>query len=134
MSSELSSQIRFRIALLDYTPKKWFNYRGISLTCISAKVYNKLLLHRPHVEPLLRINQNGFRPNRDTVSQILTIRRLIEGIKEKNLPAVLTFVDFRKALDSIHREKLWYSASLSQRNRCYVQEHNGNSQKSGWGH
>ena len=31
---------------------------------------------------------------------------LIEGIKEYNLPAVLTFVDFKKAFDSIHRGKL----------------------------
>jgi len=55
------------------------NYRGISLTCISAKIYNKLLLYRirPHIEPLLRNNQNGFRPNRGTIAQILTLRRII---------------------------------------------------------
>ena len=39
-------------------------------------------------------------------SQILTRRRLIEGIIEKQLPAVLTFADFSKAFDSIHRGKL----------------------------
>ena len=29
--------------------------------------------------------------------------RLIEGVKAKQLTAVLTFVDFRKAFDSIHK-------------------------------
>ena len=52
------------------------------------------------------MNQNGFRTGRPTLPQILTLRRLIEGIKEKQLPAILTFVDFSKAFDSIHRGKL----------------------------
>ena len=39
-------------------------------------------------------------------SQILTIRRILEGIRTKNLQATLLFVDFTKAFDSIHREKL----------------------------
>ena len=84
------------------------NYRGISLCSLVAKTYNKMILNRirPAIDPLLRINQNGFRPGRTTTSQILALRRLIEGIKDKNLPAIVTFIDFKKAFDTIHRDKL----------------------------
>ena len=84
------------------------NYRGITLTPIAAKIYNSLLLNRiqPVLDNILRDNQNGFRKKRSTVSQILTIRRIIEGVKARNLPAVLLFVDFSKAFDSVHRGKM----------------------------
>ena len=84
------------------------NYRGISLTCIIAKIFNRMILNRIRsaIDPKLRINQNGFRPGRTTVAQILALRRIIEGVKQKNLPAVLTFIDFKKAFDSIHRNKM----------------------------
>ena len=83
-------------------------YRGITLTANSAKVYNTLLLNRiqPVLEPILRKNQNGFRKNRSTIGQILTVRRIIEGVRARNLEAVLLFVDFSKAFDSIHRGKM----------------------------
>ena len=55
---------------------------------------------------IFRKNQNGFRQKRFTVDQILTAHRLIEGVKAKNLKAVIMFVDFSKAFDSIHRSKL----------------------------
>ena len=49
---------------------------------------------------------NGFRRNRSTTSQILTIRRILEGVRVKNLQVTLLFVDFTKAFDSIHRGKM----------------------------
>ena len=84
------------------------NYRGISLICIIAKIYNRMILNRIRcvIDLKLRINQNGFRPKRTTVAQILTLRRIIEGVKENHLPAIITFIDFRKAFDSIHRVKM----------------------------
>ena len=53
------------------------NYRGITLTPIAAEIYNALLRNRiePKIEMILWKNQNGFRRNRSTTSQILTIRR-----------------------------------------------------------
>jgi len=73
-----------------------------------AKIYNRLILNRIRsvIDPRLRKNQNGFRPNRNTVSHILTLRRVIEGVKANHLPAVITFVDFKKAFDSVHRGKM----------------------------
>ena len=84
------------------------NYRGITLTSIAAKIYNALLRNRiePKIDNILRKNQNGFRRNRSTTSQILTIRRIVEGVRAKNLQATLLFVDFTKASDSIHRGKM----------------------------
>ena len=84
------------------------NYRGITLTSIAAKIYNALLQNRiePEIDNILRKNQNGFRRNRSTTSQILTIRRILEGLRSKNLQAKLLFVDFTKAFDSIHRGKM----------------------------
>ena len=84
------------------------NYRGIILTSIAAKIYNALLRNRIEhkIDNILRKNQNGFRRNRSTTSQILTIRRILEGVRAKNLQAKLLFVDFTKAFDSIHRGKI----------------------------
>ena len=83
------------------------NYQGIILTSIAAKIYNALLwnLIEPKID-ILRKNQNGFRRNRSTTSQILTICLILEGVRAKNLQATLLFVDFTKAFNSIHRVKL----------------------------
>ncbi|KAJ4927670.1 hypothetical protein JOQ06_015475 [Pogonophryne albipinna] len=84
------------------------NYRDISLTCITAKVYNRMILNRIRhaIDPHLRENQNGFREGRTTAAQILALRRMIEEVKKDNLTAVLCFIDFKKAFDSIHRSTM----------------------------
>ena len=85
------------------------NYRGITLLPIAAKIYNKLLLNRirAEVDPILRENQNGFRPGCSTLGQILTLRRIIEEITFCNKTAALIFVDFSKAFDSVNRDTMF---------------------------
>ena len=55
---------------------------------------------------ILRKNQNGIQRNRSTTSQILTIRRILEGVCAKNFETTILFVDFFKAFDSILRVKM----------------------------
>ena len=81
------------------------NYLSITLIFTVTKIYHALLRFRIErkIEKILWKNQNGFRRNRSTTSQILTIR---EGVHAENLQATILFVDFTKALDSIHRGKM----------------------------
>lgn len=90
------------------------NYRGISLAPVAAKIFNKLLLNRiyPHIDPLLRPNQNGFRRGRSTLPQILALRRIIEECKIGKRSAAIVFVDFSKAFDSINREAMFHILGL----------------------
>ena len=80
------------------------NYRGITLTSVAAKIYNALLHNRiePKIDNILRKNQNGFQRNRSTTSQILTIHRILEGIRTKYYLSTLP----RPFFDSIHRGKM----------------------------
>ena len=79
------------------------NYRDIALMSIPAKLYNRILLSRNCrvLNSHLRPNQNGFQPHRSTTQHVLALLRLIEGCQTKQVNLVITFIDFRKAFDSI---------------------------------
>ena len=87
---------------------KTSNYRGITLTSIAAKIYNAVLLNgiQPEMVKILRRNQNRFRKGRLTIGQILTVKRIIEGVKARQIPATLLFIDSSKAFDSGYKGKI----------------------------
>ena len=61
---------------------------------------------RLEIDPTLRNNQNEFRTKRSTTGKMLTIRHILEGVKIKNLPSTLLFIDFSQAFDLINRENM----------------------------
>ena len=83
------------------------NYRGITITSIAAIFCNSMIYNRikSEVEAILRKNQNGFTRNRSTSSQILTIRRILEGVWA-NLEATPFLIDFSKVFCSIQGWKM----------------------------
>ena len=85
------------------------NYRGISLMSAKAKTYNRILLNRicEPLDSILRKNQAGFRKGRSCLDQIHILRRLLEGTIDKQLPIYITFIDFKKAFDSIDRKTMF---------------------------
>ena len=62
--------------------------------------------YRPYVVKNCKKNQNVFRRNRSTTSQIPAIYLINEKIRSKNLMAILFFVNYSKTFYSIHRVKL----------------------------
>ena len=52
--------------------------------------------------------QAGFRPRHSTIDNCVTLRHLIEKIWDKQgKTTYCCFVDFKKASDTIPRDKLW---------------------------
>ena len=75
------------------------SYRGISLLSITAKVYNKILLKRiqNHVDPILWSNQQDFALEEAVRSRFTSYQP----------PLTVTFIDFKKAFDSINRKTMF---------------------------
>ena len=87
------------------------NYRGITLQSCVAKAFCKVLNNRLSLyletNNVLHEEQNGFRKQRNCQDQIFSLYCLIENRKLDKLDTYACFVDFRKAFDSIPRDRLW---------------------------
>ena len=85
------------------------NWRGITLTSVPSKVFGRVIIDRIRdgVDKKLRKEQAGFRRGRSTVEQFFILRNIIEQVAEWQSTLNITFVDFEKAFDSVHRESLW---------------------------
>ena len=100
-------------ALICPVPKKGdlnliTNYRPISLTETSRKIYEMCLMK--FLQPItpLSLEQGGFRSRRSTIDQVEALDRLIRFAKRahRRLPE-LAFLDIKAAYDSVPRGELW---------------------------
>jgi hypothetical protein len=85
------------------------NYRGVTLLCQCAKLYEKILEKRlkDNVEEKLREEQFGFRRGRSTIDAIFIMRQIMERKWEKDQTMHMAFLDLEKAYDRLPREKVW---------------------------
>ena len=87
------------------------NYRPISLLSHAYKLVMQIIYNRISGSLLSALprNQAAYQRGRSTTEQIQTIQQLIEKFNEFNLNAVICFIDYTKAFDSLHQQKLWNS-------------------------
>lgn len=104
----------WRDAILVPIPKKGDlsccdNWRGISLLDVVGKVVARVLQERLQklAEDELPESQCGFRKNRSCADMIFTVRQLVEKSWEHESKAFFTFIDLKKAYDSVPREAMW---------------------------
>ena len=85
------------------------NYQMNSLINHTGKVLLTVLLNRlkSHLDPYFSEEQAGFRKDRSTVHQILTLRRLAEKAKRQGMKIYNYFIDFQKAFDTIKHKIVW---------------------------
>ncbi|KAH9588212.1 hypothetical protein MS3_00000127 [Schistosoma haematobium] len=98
------------------------NHRGISLTNIVSKILASIILRRQTKarEEQTRENHAGFRPGRDCIDQIFTLRQVLEHRHTFRRPTMVVFLDLKAAFDSVDREVLWQCLSLKGAPKKYI--------------
>ena len=82
------------------------NYRAIGLMCHRYTLLSMMVLHRMQdaVESRLAETQAGFRRKRGCRDNVLLLRLLMDAVLRAGKEAVVTFIDYRAAFDTIsHR-------------------------------
>uniref|UniRef100_A0A8D8RIQ9 Craniofacial development protein 2 n=2 Tax=Cacopsylla melanoneura TaxID=428564 RepID=A0A8D8RIQ9_9HEMI len=84
------------------------NYRGISLLQVTYKILSKALQNRleKQVDKEIGEYQGGFRRGRSCVEQISNLKFILRHRKLRGKHTYVTFVDFKKAYDSVDRDTL----------------------------
>ena len=85
------------------------NYGGIWLLNVISKIFSRIILNRiqPLIDRQLLEAQSGFRAQRSTIDQILTLKLVMEKRREYNKPLFICFIDITKAYDSVNCDLLW---------------------------
>ena len=85
------------------------NWRGIKLLDVVGKVVARVLQGRLQklAEDELPESQCGFRKGRSCADMIFMVRQLVEKSWEHAAKLFVTFIDLKKAYDSVPRHALW---------------------------
>ena len=87
------------------------NYRGISILSCFSKLFTLLINERLtlYLDDLGIIgeNQAGFRSNYSTLDHIFSLKSIIDFYLNKRKKLFCAFVDYKKAFDTVNRNKLW---------------------------
>uniref|UniRef100_A0A7I5E504 Reverse transcriptase domain-containing protein n=1 Tax=Haemonchus contortus TaxID=6289 RepID=A0A7I5E504_HAECO len=82
------------------------NYRPICLLSVIYKLFTRVILNRIGriLDEGQPCEQAGFRKGCSTIDHIHTLTRLIEVSREYKMPLCLTFIDLKKAFDTVETE------------------------------
>jgi len=102
------------------------NYRAICLLCHAYKLLSAVIARRLSIElqPVLPDSQAGFRPARGTRDNICILKWTIEMLIQESKPAVITFIDYTAAFDTVSHvflDKALCSAGMSVKLRRVIQ-------------
>lgn len=96
------------------------NYRAISITSSVGRLYGRILKSRIEEEYKDIEEQSGFRPGRSCTDNIFTLRHLVEKSMAKGRELHVTFIDLRKAFDSVPLEMLWTTLKKANISKIYI--------------
>ena len=100
------------------------NYRGITLLSTMGKLFTRTLNNRLQSWSdrygIITEAHDGFRKKHSTVDQIFVLHSLISHVLHNKHKLYCSFIDFRRAFDSINHKCLWlsYIRNNSMLSRC----------------
>jgi hypothetical protein len=87
------------------------NYRPITLMSLVGKIFGRIINERlmkfSESTGSMSDEQGGFRPNRGTPDQVFILREILASRKERGLSTYASYLDVRKAYDTVWREKAY---------------------------
>ena len=87
------------------------NYRGISLSDVSSKIYSSIINSRlqewVELNDITSEHQAGFKKGYSTTDHMFTLLALVQKQFSYKRKLYVAFIDFEKAFDSINRNLLW---------------------------
>ena len=95
------------------------NYRAICLLCHAYKLLSAVIAKRLSIElqDVLPDSQAGFRPARETSENVCILKWTIDMLINENKPAVVTFIDYTAAFDTVRhisRQSSGHSRRLNE--------------------